>query len=238
MFCGITPDGQVIGQPVSERTIERLGAELARIDPPVFPVVERIPVEDCREVIAVSIGSGQARPFMYRGSAYRRIGSITVEMRSEEYRRMLFERMHSESRWENEPAERWSIEDLEVAEKRNTVAEAVRVGRLDEPGHRDPESLLRGLGLFRDGVLLSAGAVLFGKAERLEVEMPQCLLRVARFRGFDRSQFFDNRQFNGNAFTLLSNAERFIRPHFQSEVQHRPASGARGWPRAEEAGRC
>lgn len=70
---------------------------------------------------------------------------------------------------------------------------------------------MRGLGLFRDGILLRAGALLFGSAERLEFEMPQCLLRVARFRGVDRTEFLDNRQFNGNAFTLLSNAERFLR---------------------------
>ena len=61
------------------------------------------------------------------------------------------------------------------------------------------------------GVLLRAAAVLFGSTERLEFEMPQCLLRVARFRGLDRMEFLDNRQFNGNAFTLLANAERFLR---------------------------
>ena len=53
--------------------------------------------------------------------------------------------------------------------------------------------------------------VLFGKSERIEFEMPQCLLRVARFRGIDRTEFLDNRQFHGNAFTLLANAERFLR---------------------------
>ncbi len=98
-----------------------------------------------------------------------------------------------------------------MAEVRNTVAEAVRIGRLNEPGSREPEDLLRGLGLLRDGVLFRAAAVLFGNVERLEFEMPQCLLRVARFRGLDRSEFLDNRQFNGNAFALLSHAERFLR---------------------------
>ena len=50
--------------------------------------------------------------------------------------------------------------------------------------------MLRGLGLLRDGgVLLRAAAVLFGSTERLEFEMPQCLLRVARFRGTDRMEF-------------------------------------------------
>ena len=74
-----------------------------------------------------------------------------------------------------------------------------------------PAELLRGLGLFRDGVLWRAAVVLFGNTERIEFEMPQCLLRVARFRGVDRTEFLDNRQFHGNAFTLLASAERFLR---------------------------
>lgn len=119
--------------------------------------------------------------------------------------------MHSEQRWENPPADGWAVRDLDVAEIRNAVAEAVRIGRLNEPGTREPKDLLRGLGLLHGDIIFRAAAVLFGRVERLECEMPQCLLRVARFRGLDRSEFLDNRQFNGNAFTLLSSADRFLR---------------------------
>ena len=164
-----------------------------------------------REVIVVSTGQGASRPYTYRGSAYRRVGNTTLVMSADEYNRMLFERMHSEQRWENQPATGWSVFDLDLAEIRRTVEEAVRRGRLEEPFSRDPFDLLRGLGLLRDGEVLRAAAVLFGSPERLEFEMPQCLLRVARFRGTDRMEFLDNRQFNGNAFTLLANAERFLR---------------------------
>ena len=208
---GVTPTGVVAGQQVSERTIEELSAELQRIDPPAFPSVERIRVGDDRDVIVVSSGQGASRPYTYRGTAYRRVGNTTLAMSGDEYQRMLLERLHSDQRWENQPAEGWTIGDLDVAEIRRTIAEAVRRGRLEEPPSGEPSDLLRGLGLSRDGVLLRAAAVLFGKAERLEFEMPQCVLRVGRFRGTDRMEFLDNRQFNGNAFTLLVNAERFLR---------------------------
>ncbi len=208
---GVTQAGAVVGQQVSERTIEDLSAELRQIEPPAFPTVERVPVDGGREVIVVSTAQGASRPYTYRGSAYRRVGNTTLAMSADEYNRMLFERMHSEQRWENQPAAGWSVNDLDVAEIRRTVAEAVRRGRLEEPVSGDPSDMLRGLGLLRDGVLLRAAAVLFGSAERLEFEMPQCLLRVARFRGTDRMEFLDNRQFNGNAFALLTNAERFLR---------------------------
>ena len=211
VLFGITPEGVVVGQDVSERTIEEVSAEIQRIDPPAFPEIERVRVSGDRQVIAVRVGPGSSPPYQYRGVSYRRVGNVTRSMSTDEYNRMLFERVHTERRWENQPATGWTVDDLDVVEIRNTIAEAVRVGRLNEPGSREPEELLRGLGLMRDGVLFRAAAALFGKAERLECDMPQCLLRVARFRGLDRTEFLDNRQFHGNAFSLLASAERFLR---------------------------
>ncbi len=211
VLFGVTPQGAVVGQSIGDRTIEDVSAEFQRIDPPAFPEIERIQVSANREVIAVRIAPGSSPPYQYRNVAYRRVGNTTRSMSSAEHNRMLFERMHAEQRWENQPAVGWTVDDLDLAEIRNTIAEAVRIGRLDEPGTREPEDLLRGLGLMRGGVLFRAAAALFGKRERLESDMPQCLLRVARFRGLDRSEFLDNRQFNGNAFVLLASAERFLR---------------------------
>ncbi len=211
VLFGVAPDGAVTGQDVSERTVEDVSAEIQRIDPPAFPEIERIRVSGDKQVIAVRVTPGSSPPYQYKGVPYRRIGNTTRRMSSEEYNRMLFERMHAERRWETQPATGWTIDDLDIAEIRNTIAEAVRIGRLNEPGSRDPEELLRGLGLMRDGALFRAAAVLFGKTERLECDMPQCLLRVARFRGLDRTEFHDNRQFCGNAFSLLASGERFLR---------------------------
>ncbi len=211
VLFGVTPQGDVVGQQVNERTIEELSAEIGRIDPPAFPTIERIPVTQEQEIIVVAVNPGPARPYQYRGASYRRVGNTTLAMPTEEYNRVLLERMHSEQRWENQPAIGWSIQDLDEAEIRRTVENAIRRGRLDDPGTREPAELLRGLGLFRGGVLCRAAVVLFGNTERIEYEMPQCLLRVARFQGTDRTEFLDNRQFHGNTFSLLKAAESFLR---------------------------
>ena len=211
VLFGVTPDGAVAGQQVSERTIEDLSAELRQIDPPAFPTVERVPTDTGRAVIVVRTGQGASRPYTYRGIAYRRIGNTTLAISAEEYNRMLVERLHSEQRWENQPANGWSVDDLDETEILRTVRLAIQGGRLGEPlNSGDLADVVRGLGLLQEGVLLRAAAVLFGKTERLEFEMPQCLLRVARFRGTDRMEFLNNRQFNGNAFRLLSSAEQFL----------------------------
>ncbi len=97
VLFGVTPDGRVAGQQVSERTIEEVGAELARIEPPAFPSIERIPPDGGREAVVVTVSRGPAKPYRYRGTAWRRIGNTTLAMGVEEYNRVLFERMHSET---------------------------------------------------------------------------------------------------------------------------------------------
>lgn len=107
MVFGVTPEGDVVGQKVSERTIEQVHAAIRRIDPPAFPLVERIRMEDDLEIIVIRMNRGPIRPYTYRGIAYRRVGNTTVAMSANEYNRMLFERMHSEQRWENQAATGW-----------------------------------------------------------------------------------------------------------------------------------
>lgn len=211
VIFGIDPSGGMIGQQIGDRTLEDLAQEIGQIDPPVFPAVERVALVDGLELVVVTVSQGAGRPYSHRGIAYRRVGNVNARMSRDEYNRMLLERLHGEQRWENEPARGWAVDELDVTDLSRTIEEAIRRGRAEDPGTRDASHLLRGLGLMRDGVMLRAAAVLFGKRQPLEARMPQCLLRVARFRGTDRTEFLDNRQFNGNVFRLLLLAERFLR---------------------------
>ena len=74
VLFGITPTREVVGQQVSDRTIEEVSAELQRIDPPAFPEIERIQVVEDRQVIVVRVSRGPSPPYQYRGAAYRRVG--------------------------------------------------------------------------------------------------------------------------------------------------------------------
>jgi predicted HTH transcriptional regulator len=58
--------------------------------------------------------------------------------------------------------------------------------------------------------LSRAAVVLFCKADDPLPDYPQLLLKVARFKGVNRDEFLDNRQFHGNAFALMRRAERFL----------------------------
>ncbi len=218
VLIGVTNEGTVIGQDVGDHTIERVVEELRNIDPPVFPTIDRFPAGNGKTVLMIRVSRGAMRPYTHRSVSYRRVGNTTRLMTREEYNRTLLDRMHSEERWENQEATGWSIEDLDLGEVRRTVTEATRIGRVGDPGTAEPAELLLSMGLVKDSMLLRAAVALFGNNQRIANEWTQCLLRVARFQGIDRTDFLDNRQFRGNAFTLLAQAERFI-------LQHLPIAG-------------
>ena len=211
VLFGVEPNGRILGQQVADRTLEEVALEIQQIEPAVFPRIDRVDVRPDLQVIAVEVSVGPNRPYAYKNQAFKRVGNTSPKMSRDEYNRVLIERFHGERRWETEPATGWGASDLDASEITRTVDEAIRRGRLEEPGTREPLALLRGLGLLRDEQLLRAGVALFGKPQRVEAEFPQLLLRVAKFKGTDKTEFLDNRQFNGHGFDLMRRAEQFLR---------------------------
>jgi ATP-dependent DNA helicase RecG len=213
VLFGVDPDGAVKGQQVIDKTIDDLANEIARIDPPALPSIDRVPVGKGKEVIVVRVSQGARKPYTFNGRAYRRVGTTNAELSRDDYQHMLLEQIHGVTRWENEPASGWTIADLDVSEITRTLDEAVRRGRAEDPGTRDPMELLRGFGLIKGTELLRAAVVLFGRAGRFLPDYPQVLLRLARFRGTDRTEFLDNQQVRAHAFESLMRAEQFLRAH-------------------------
>lgn len=227
VLFGVEPDGKIVGQDVSGRTIERVVQQFAKIDPPTFPTIARIPVSDGREVIVVTVSKGNSPPYSYNGQAWRRVGNTSRSVSRDEYNKMVLQFMHATRRWENEPEPAWTVDDLDVDEIRRTTEKAVQLGRLTEPDTREPFALLRGFGLTSGDVLLRAAVVLFGKKDRIAAEYTQCSVRAARFLGTDKSESSDNRQFHGNAIDLLAKSQEFVREHLRIASRFEPDSFVR-----------
>jgi ATP-dependent DNA helicase RecG len=212
VLIGVSNDGRIIGQAVSTRTREEIAEKLRRIEPPAVPDIETVALDTGKMVIAIRVPGGGG-PFVYDGRPYMRLGPTTRIMQRERYERLLLERTHAMHRWENQPAHGIGIEHLDHAEIIRTIEEAIRRQRMEDPGTRNIEEILLGLDLIHGGHLLNAAVMLFAKADYLLPYYPQCLLRMARFRGTDKTEFSDNRQEMGHLFDLLVRAQRFLRDH-------------------------
>lgn len=211
LVFGVTPAGKVVGQLVTDRTLEELAQEFQGFEPPLNPAIERIALKNGHEALVVTVPHKGTPPYTFRGVAYERVLNITCIMPRENHQSLIIESVHATTRWENQAAEGWRAEQLDRTEILATLEEAIRRGHCEDPGSRDATSILRGLGLLLPGGELSRAALaLFCPDDVAPSDFPQFKLRLARFKGTTRDEFLDNRQYAGNAFALMRRAERFL----------------------------
>jgi len=211
---GVTDTGELVGQTITSKTLEDIALELKRIDPPVFPEIKTISINDDKGIIIIRV-HGEQGIYTFDHRPYLRHGPTTQIMPKNEYMQRLFAYLHATRRWENEPCpDSVKISDLDDEEIHATLQMAIDAGRIDKPQHTDTKSILTGFNLIHENKLLNAAVVLYGKAQKLQSLYPQLSIRLARFKGEDRlGDFLDNRQYWGNAFLLLKRAESFLYDH-------------------------
>ncbi len=208
LLFGVTDTGEVRGQDIGDQTMERVANSIRRIEPMADPSISTTLLDNGRSVIVVRLPSS-VRTHTFDGIPYQRLGKSTSRMPTMLFQQRLLEEAHHADSWENRPAIGYTVDDLDHKQILVTVEESIRRQRLTDPNTRDIQTLLLGFGLIRDGVPLNAAMVLFAKENRLLPDYPQCMLRVARFRGTTKSEFRDNRQYIGNAFELFMRAQQF-----------------------------
>lgn len=210
---GVTDKGVMPGQEVSDSTKRNIAEAIGRFEPQAIINVEYIPVpHSCKKIIALHTeGQEGMRPFAYKGRAYQRIESVTSVMRQDRYNELLLRRENTKFNWEATPDSNLKWSDLDNDEIMKTVRLGIECGRLPETTGNDIPSILERFGLFENGVLNHAAAILFAKKKL--ASYPQCLLRLARFKGKDKTVFFDNQRVYGHLFQLLDSAMSFVFKH-------------------------
>jgi len=212
VLIGVTPEGRIPGQTVSDKTTREVAEMLKKFEPPAFISQVRVNIPDNKSVLVLeAVPNPESRPYAFDGRPYQRVGSTTSIMPQATYQRLLNERAHSRIRWENQPAEGYEQTDLDSEEILRTVRLGIAAGRLPESTGNAIPDILERLRLLRDGHPNQASVVLFGS--RFMPDYPQCQLRLARFRGVNKSEFLDQRQMEGHAFHLLEEAMLFLRRH-------------------------
>lgn len=212
VFVGITPEGRILGQTFADATLREVATMLSQLEPAAPVSQERVALANGKEVLVLVAPAlaGQG-PFTFQGRPYQRIGPTTSVLPRRRYEERILQNVHPRHRWETMDAYRAGIDDLDANEILRTVRLGIEAGRLPEATGTDIPEILDRLELRSDGALLNAAVVLFGA--RTSLHYPQCSLRLARFRGTDKSEFLDNRQHHGHAFHLLDEAMAFLHRH-------------------------
>lgn len=209
LYFGIDNDGTVVGQEVTEKTLRTVSQRIAEnIEPAIYPEVTKMIIEE-RPCIYVRF-KGSDIPYYALGRVYMRVGDEDRRMSSAEIRKIILKTYEGEVQWDNQPSALGpqAVNELVV---REFMKKAQSAGRIDFE-FEDVQTTLRKLDLLQDGSLLNAAEVLFTEKNPME-------LQLAIFAGTDKRTFLDITTLKGNLFTLLKEAELYIKQHIRWRVQ-------------------
>ena len=212
VLFGVTDEVKIIGQDIAGKTKETIGEAVSRLEPNANVRIFYVPMPDSeKKVIALHVESARMeRPFCYKGRPYMRIENVTTLMPQEKYSHLLMQRGGKYS-WEAITNPDLKISDLDENAIMGAVRSGIRGGRLPETTIAESiPAILEKFDLLHDGKLNNAAAVLFG---RDFYYYPQCLLRLARFKGTTKDEFIDNQRVTGNIYTLLDASMAFFFKH-------------------------
>ena len=159
---GVSDSGRIRGQAITDNTLREVANSIARLDPPVTVSQRRVSVSESTDVLILETVDRSVAPYCYNGRPFQRIGTTTSLMPQAEYERRLLERGHSQQRWENQVAEDYVFDDLDVVEIRRTIREAVDAGRLDST-LTGPTEALEKFHLVKGNSVVQAAVVAFAK---------------------------------------------------------------------------
>jgi ATP-dependent DNA helicase RecG len=219
VLFGIEPSGRVVGQQVSERTLERLAQSFDDIRPHPSYTVRHLDVGAAREVLAITVDRGADRPYRHRGVAYIRVGAVTQPLSEERAQQITIETRHGSKRWETE-ASAVGLDALDDTEIVRTVRDGISLGRIPPDSSTDPGDALQRFDLVADGGLTNAAVALFGGRDAVGAAYSQCQIRLGRFLGVDRmAPMSDDQLIRGGLCMLLRHATQFLADHLHLRAE-------------------
>lgn len=212
LIFGIAPTTlKVVGQDVTENTRREIAQALTHLEPALDVEVNYVdlPNSNGKQVIVMHFDKWVwgKEPYTYHKCPYYRIESVTKEMPRDMFVERLKAARPHDFAWENQTAERVTLDDMDEERIRNAVRLGIAGGRINASAEgATVETLLGKLKLLNNGKPTNAAVMLFGKNTD---DYPQLLLRMACFKGNDKNEFLDNKQEIGNFFDLLDAGTAF-----------------------------
>ena len=204
---GVKDNGQIIGQAVTDKTYKDIAIELNKIDPYAKIEIEYVNIDDSFQVIVFSVDPGEKAPYTYDSRPFIRNQSTTMKMPKDEY--IYLHNQNNSTLWESLTNNTCKITDLDKNKIKETVRMAVFERRLSESAiSASIPDILKKLRLIIDNKLTNAAVILFCKNE--DKQFMQSTLKLARFKGTDKTEFLDTKMFIGNAFDLYDKAMDFL----------------------------
>ena len=199
LYFGVKPNGDVIGQDVSESSLRDVSRTIfEQIRPQIYPAIEEVKLDD-KQLIRVEF-SGESAPYAAAGRYYLRTADEDREVSPDELK-AFFIANRNQDKWEKAKSEALSTQIDRTALK-EFWTKAISAGRLPEGRYTCP-LILKRFGLVKEDSLTNAGEALFGNTRPVS-------LKAGIFATDEKLTILDMKLYEDNIYNLLNEAESYI----------------------------
>jgi ATP-dependent DNA helicase RecG len=201
LYFGVKPNGDVIGQQVSEKTLREISQAIRdRVEPRISPQITR---EIIGEHTCIKVEfSGSDTPYSSSNVYFIRIADEDVKMTRGQLEEFLRERYNRENPWDQRVSNK-TIGDVDEATLRSYVERGKKAGRISFEYESVRETL--------DSLRLLDGDRLLNAARLCFCDPPFSLIKMAEFVGPDNdSTILDMKRDNGNLFDAVRAGWQYV----------------------------
>ncbi len=197
LIVGVNDKGKVVGIDIGDNTIENISRKITElITPPIYPKIYVDNIEGKR-ILVIEVNESELKPHFYKNIAYVRVGKINKPLSLEKLLEMLKKRLTRES-FDQQPNKYAKISDID---EKSVIDFVKRMGKRFKGLRQTLESLK----LIREGSLLNASILFFGKEPSLL--FPLYGIKCALFKG---NEVFDMKVFEDNIMRIIDKAFSYV----------------------------
>ncbi|MDT8287165.1 MAG: ATP-binding protein, partial [Elusimicrobiales bacterium] len=211
ILIGVTDAGVVLGAAAGEATTRDWVNQIAQ-GIGIHAAVRRVLVRG-KPVFLVSVRESRIKPVLLHGRAYRRAGSTTRPMGTDDIARAAM--ASAGETWDELPEHRAAISDISLSRVREFARLANKMGRRPVPASTAPLELLRKLGLVRDRRPTRAAILLFGRDP--QKYYGEAIVKAGRFRG--ETLIVDDREIEGTLFDQVEGVSGYFRERLETRFE-------------------
>lgn len=207
LYFGIKDNGEIVGQEVSQNTLRVISQTIYNnLEPKIFPEIKEIKLENksCIEIIF----EGNSVPYFAYGRSYIRVADEDKQINNKELENLFTKKINNENEWDLKICENAKIEDISD-ETINKFIELSNESKRILIKKEDKLTILKKLGLTKENKLTNAAIILFGNSP--SKFFLNITVKCGRFRGFEKEEFIDLKDYNGNLFDNLESVENFLK---------------------------
>jgi ATP-dependent DNA helicase RecG len=209
LYFGIRPDGEIIGQQVSEATLRKVSQAVGNhIKPVIYPAIEQVVIDD-KPCVRVRFEGGNP-PYYCRGKAYMRVADESLSMSPEELESSIKRKLEAENPWDSAISD-LTVADVDEAALQDYLKKANDAGRI-EWKYAGVEDALSRLKLLSGGKLLNTAKVMFSTNPRLELIM-------ATFASEERLTFLNIDNSVDTIIKLVDAGELYVKKAIQWRLE-------------------